>query len=688
LPHAAIIEDYKTTNQIQAKAMDTQTELRSFSGSTNITSASIKKHFKKCEPWQSIAEMIWNGLDAGATRIDVEIQKNELEGFSLISILDNGDGIDFENLGDNFARFDDTIKNDVGQHGSNGRGRLSFYKISNEAVWFTKFKHKNASIHINSSTLKDFNGDYLDKAKQHSRLANLNSGTCVELTGFSKKKHSLNVDALPDKLAAEFGWFLALQKDRKIFVNGMEIDVPKHEIQEFSISISNRNFQVSIIRWEEKPRSEKSHNYLLNSQNRIVYKKLSTFNNKAKFYISAYASSSWADNFDPGDPNLFTSVEDTIQSKTWKQLLERLCEKTRIIYEDFLRRFAEEQLIKLENDGVFPSYDGEDQETAHWRINNIKELIRNIYIADPTILNSLKSKQQKIIVRLLDKLLVSNENDALLEILESVIDLDSQHMKSLAEQLKKTKLEHIVSTIEVLQKREIVIQKLREVMNNHYRSVLETPDLQKVIEANTWLFGSQYSILGAEEDNFISIAKNFRDQIPDIDTISEDDLEDHEKDAKEIDGVRKQVDLFLARKVPEYDAIGNQYYKCIIIEIKRPGISLNDKHLRQIDEYAKILDHQPEYRSELIKFEIILVGRTISKETFDLKSRLKDNEDKGEHGLVSTGKFKRYIKSWYTIFDQFELTNQYLLKQLKTKREDLSKSTGDQLISGLQESSQ
>ncbi|NJM45060.1 MAG: hypothetical protein HC860_01975 [Alkalinema sp. RU_4_3] len=415
-----------------------------------------------------------------------------------------------------------------------------------------------------------------------------------------------------------------------------------------------------------------------------MHKKLSTFNNKAKFHVSVYASSSWADDFDPGDPNLFVSAENTTQSKVWKNLLEYLAEKTRAIYEDFLREFAEEQIIEWESNGVFPSYPDEDADTARWRTENIKELIRNIYVADPTVLNSLNAKQQKIIVRLLDKLMISNENDALLEILESVLDLDDQHVKSLSEQLQRTTLEHIVSTIEVLQKREIAIQKLREVMNNHYKEVLETPDLQKVIEANTWLFGSQYSILGAEEDDFISIAKKFRDEIPDIHTITEDDLED----PKEIDGVRKQVDLFLARKVPEYDHTGNEYYKCVIIEIKRPGIALNDKHLRQIDEYARVLSRQPEYQSDLIKFEIILVGRTISNGSFDIKNRLKDNEDKGEYGLVSTGKHKRYVKSWYTIFNQFELTNRYLLDRLKTKREDLSGKTSNQLIADLQQPNQ
>jgi Histidine kinase-, DNA gyrase B-, and HSP90-like ATPase len=628
--------------------------------------------------------MIWNGLDARASRIYVEIEKNELGGFKLISILDNGDGIDFENLGDNFEKFDDTIKNDFGQHGSNGRGRLSFYKISNEATWFTKFKNKNASIYINTSTIKDFRVDYLDQATQHTKLAELNSGTCVELTNldFSEKQPYLNLDSLPGKLAAEFGWFLTLQKNKKIFLNGIQINIPIHEMHESSVSILNKSFQISIIIWKEKPRSEKSYYYLLNSEGRIVYKKLSTFNKKVKFHISAYAISSWADNFDPGDPNLFTSIDDTTQSNVWKKLLGYLSERTRIIYENFLREFAEEQVAQLDADGVFSSCSGEDDETARWIKNNTKELIKNIYIADPTILYSLKHKQKKIIVRLLEKLLVSNENDALLEILESVLELENQHMKSLAEQLQKTKLEHIVSTIEVLQKRTVVIQKLREVMNNHYKNVLETPDLQKIIEANTWLFGSQYSILGAEEDDFLSIAKKFRNEIPGINFIAEDDVENPE----EIDGVRKQVDLFLARKIPEHDDIGKQYYKCIIIEIKRPGISLNDKHLRQINDYAKILGRQAEYQSEALRFEIILVGRTISKEASEIQDRLRDNAEKGESGLITTGQFKRYIKNWHTIFDQFNLTNQYLLKHLKTKREDLSSKTCNQLISELQES--
>jgi Histidine kinase-, DNA gyrase B-, and HSP90-like ATPase len=654
-----------------------------FSGSANITSESIKKRFKKHETWQSIAELVWNGLDATASRIDISVKENSLHGAEAVSVLDNGTGIDFRNIENNFGRFDDTTKNNVSQRGSNGRGRLSFHLIASEATWYTRFKGENASISIDSSNIKDYKGDYLDDTTQHLNLLNLGSGTYVELKGFEYKRKLPNETRLIQNLTLEFGWFLALHKNRKIYLNGVEIPVPDHHIQKFSASIRNKEFDIGIIRWEKKPSSEKSYNYLLNTKEQIVHKQLSSFNNKPNFYITAYALSQWADNFQSGEANLFVDVDKATQSSIWKDFSEYLSRRIQEVYEDFLRDYVDEQISKFESDGVFPSYKGENEEYAKWKRGNTKKLIKTIYCADPTLFNSLTKKQAIIIIRLLDKLMISNENDGLFEVLESVIDLDSVYLKSLSEQLQRTKLENIISTIEILQKRESVVDRLREVMENHYKEVLETPDLQRIIEGNTWLFGPQYSILGAEEDDFHSISKNVRDAIPEIDVIKDEDMEE----LSEIEGVRRQVDLFLARKIPCLNSIGKKYYRCVIIEIKRPGLSLNDKHLRQLEDYARILSQCKNFKSDLMKFELILVGRSVSKNSFLIESSLNDNIDKGEPGLVSSGnkKFKMYVKNWYTIFDEFSLSNDYLLEHLKTQREQLSGKTREELISSLQE---
>mgnify|MGYP000297765560 CR=1 FL=1 len=52
----------------------------------------------------------------------------------------------------------------------------------------------------------------------------------------------------------------------------------------------------------------------------------------------------------------------------------------------------------------------------------LKKLLKDIYIADPQVFHSLNGKQTKIIIRLLDTILVSNENDSIFEVLEGVLD--------------------------------------------------------------------------------------------------------------------------------------------------------------------------------------------------------------------------------------------------------------------------
>ncbi|STG73613.1 Uncharacterised protein [Escherichia coli] len=78
-----------------------------------------------------------------------------------------------------------------------------------------------------------------------------------------------------------------------------------------------------------------------------------------------------------------------------------------------------------------------------------------------------------------DKMLVSNQNEDLFDILESVLDLSDSDLSRFASQLKKTKLENIISSIEELQRRRFAVEKLKLIMNEHYKDVLETPDLQK-----------------------------------------------------------------------------------------------------------------------------------------------------------------------------------------------------------------
>lgn len=160
---------------------------------------------------------------------------------------------------------------------------------------------------------------------------------------------------------------------------------------------------------------------MLNSDNKIVYKELSRFNNKSGFWISIFVQSKWNNKFINDDNNLLTYKSDannTKESKIFKELIRKLNKLTQSFYDDFLRNHVDLQIKKYEEEGFFPSYLGEDEDYANWKLRNPKSLIKNIYIADPTIFSTLNKKQTKIIIRLLDKLSTSSNNDSLFDILE------------------------------------------------------------------------------------------------------------------------------------------------------------------------------------------------------------------------------------------------------------------------------
>lgn len=650
-----------------------------FKGSAAIGNSGIKKHFNNAEPWQCLFELAWNGFDAAASSVSISVVENDMHGVERVFVLDNGDGIDFKTLNDTFGSFNDSAKKaNLAMKGEHGRGRLAFHLLCRNASWFTRFHNIDAVIDVAEPTIKDFEARLLEGAEQKPELLTQEKGTLVELTHFTAALPGVN--RLHEKFSVEFGWYLAVHPERQVVLNGVPVLVPKHEAVKKEIMADDAVFQVQVIRWEQRPTSEKSYLYLLNSSGAPVYKVLSSLNQKPNFFTSICVASAWADTFSK-EHDLLSPQAHTPASPTWKKFKSQLDRLSQSIYDDFLRMRAEEVVQGYEDEGYFPGYAGMDDTEKVWRHQHTRELVRNIYIAEPRVFHNATKKQVKLIIRLLDRLSVSNENDALFEVLEGALDLDAKSMQDLAKQLHRTTLENIVASIEVLQRRATAVQQLRYVMNEHYREVLETPDLQKVIESNTWLFGPRYETIGAEEDSFAKIVRRMRDKVMERLPLSIEDV-DEEAD---LPGAHRQVDLFMARKFPAFDSLGNRIYKCIVVEIKRPAISLNKKHLRQLEDYAEIIASEPQFKSEKMHFELILLGRQISSADTIITSRLNAHVLRNDPGLVTDDpRMKLYVMNWYTLLDGFELTHGFMLDNLKLKRDDYTAATKDEMVAELQ----
>jgi hypothetical protein len=659
--------------------VETEFSLYDFSGSNTITHDGIAKHFKNVKPWQAIAELIWNGFDADATEVRISIHETAADGTESVTILDDGNGIEFRKSTNNFKRFNDSLKvTSYDTHGSHGRGRLSFSKICNLATWYTRHQGEDAIISISSSNLSKVTGKNALPGSTHALLSGSEKGTCVELLEFAKNLPPSS--ELARDFSKEFGAHFILKPQRRLWLDEKLIEPPRHLEFAHPVTIENKNFDIKLIRWYEKPGNDKSWTYFANQDGRVLHKKHSSGNNKPEYYISIYVTSEIFDRYTPGSEALSEPFDSFLSSKAGRMLEKEVKSMIAKNYAEFLVEQADEQVKKYEIEGDFPDHSELGPAEREWRLSYVKDIVRHIIIKEPTLLINSNKKQRKVIIRLLDRLSVSNENSGILDVIESILDLDASAMKKFATQLKQTKLENIINTIEVLQKREHAIAQIEEIMNVHYKDVKETPHLQGIIENNTWLFGASYAILGAEEDSFTKIAENLRSEIKDIGGIDVGDL----ADGVTIDGANKQVDLLLIRRQPQFDSHGRQYFRCVIVEIKRPGVSLNDKHLQQLDRYASILSKYPAFNSDLTKFELLLIGRNISDEAFNIHQRIESNKIHGEPGIVNnTDKIKTYIKTWPRIFDEFKLTSDFLLERLKTQRKDLSSLTQSELVSEL-----
>ena len=56
------------------------------------------------KPILALAELIWNALDADATRVDVTLLDNDLNGLMAINVADNGHGIPYAEADELFSR--------------------------------------------------------------------------------------------------------------------------------------------------------------------------------------------------------------------------------------------------------------------------------------------------------------------------------------------------------------------------------------------------------------------------------------------------------------------------------------------------------------------------------------------------------------------------------------------------------
>ena len=633
---------------------------------TKITYKSIEQSLVK-DYKRSLAEFIWNGYDAGASKISIEYEANEIGFITQLKIIDNGSGISIDNIDLTFGQFLDSQKEISNNYsgiikGKKGKGRFAFMTFCNRAKWITTCKNNydylSYDILLNKETLPEFTTDnnILNKYSQ--------TGTVVEFSNFTELTSDLlESNDLYDFLTDEFGWFLFLNKKDNFSLKINDKNIDYNDIIEYSlptnINIEDFEFDINFIKWKRNI-GDKYYFYFLNNDCKIVDRQHTSFNNKTEdFHHSVYINSSFFDNFfvtKEENGQAFPEFGNTRESSAYKKLLRELNQIVTEQEKEFIREKKADNLIeKYKKENIFPSFKNNPYDKL--RQEHLESVVKEIYCLNPKIFQGLRNPQSKTLVGFLNLLLDSEQRDNIIKILEGIIDLTDEERSSFAKILNDTKLSHITKLVGLLNERYKVISILKLLVFDLEKFTNERDHLQKIIENNYWLFGEQYHLVSAD----VNLEKVLNNYLAFIESDNKDKQKLSQPDKL------KRPDIFISRQIQSSEIINDEYSieENIIVELKRPSVVIGKKQFDQIEEYIRFIIKEPRFNSELRRWKLILVAKDIDEY---IQDKYESNKSKGKKFLIESVKnYEIYALKWDDLFKTFDLRHNHLIKNLEFK---------------------
>lgn len=630
-----------------------------------ITTEGIQKNLKNYKPMDALCEYIWNGFDAHADTIHLNLHTNEFGLINMISIIDNGTGIGYEDLNNKFKPFNDSKKADSAKkanhslpHGRQGIGRLTFFSFAQMARWKTVYERNGETYEYYIDMEKDSLNQFDDNGGKKPKVTQKKTGTEViftQLQEFSK-------DEIVAHIKMEFFWFLELNKNReyKIYIDDELLSYEDYVIERVNFRPNielQHDYEISIVQWNQSLGKEFSKFYFLDSLGVEKYKEATKLNKKSdEFYHSIFVKSDYFNKFffekeDDGQTNLFPNRN----ADEYKRLIECIYEYLYKFRRNYLKESSDKFIDRMVDSHIYPEFNGKNIIDTYRR-QELDNLVRTLYAAQPKIFTNLSDDNKKITIHLLKMIMDADDKENLFTVLKQIVDLDEVELKELADVLKYTSLSNITRLVKLIEDRQKVIQDLKELVFDKELFAKEVPHIQNLVEGHYWLFGEQYNLITAAEPDFTQALRGLIKAT----TGKDEDVDIDHKDKN------KEMDIYMIRQ----DRKGN-VTENVVVELKRPIVALGEDQLSQVKKYMQVIRKDDRFNMRNVKWTFYLVGNKFNTSGY-IEGELDNNKSHGEEHLVyciDNGMTKIYVLKWSEIFDEFSKRHDYLLDKLKLEEE-------------------
>lgn len=537
---------------------------------------------------KAIAELAANGYDADASEVEITVDSDE------IVIEDNGRGMTANEVEQDYLRLGRDRRADEAREktskrrrpiiGHKGIGKLAGLGIAEMMIVTTTRRRERTALTIDREALDDADSlEQFDLKADVSEAERGEHGTEVRLKGLLIETGEVDEETLREHLALE----LPTEKNWRVRVNGTEASAEDIPGDRFPIADDIPGFgKVGGFYKVVKRRKDMPAGFAVRIRKRIVQPTtLFGLNQQAHgfFVLTRIIGELEPDFIDPLDDHDPDRAFDINTSRTGLNP-----ESPRV---QALESYARDKLISIA-DGIAKQRAVKRKAAAKERNPDLEARMQRLgpevyakldAMIDKVIAQLAKNESNKTIDELVDIIVRYYESDALRTLVESIRDESEEDVARLAELLAQFGVARISDIAQLLHGQLIVIESLRRKVSG---GSLEA-EIHTVIAANIWLlresltywfdnktFGTQLADKLAEEFKFEAARR------PDL--VCYDD----------------------SKLNPD-----GQAGKLLVVEFKRPGITVG------YEELAQVMAYKSTFKASLAQFEeedieVIVVGDT------------------------------------------------------------------------------
>lgn len=526
------------------------------------------------DPKVAIIELVANAWDAGATKVDIRWPSNEAEQF--FSITDNGHGMTEEEFLKRWMKMAYDRQKHQGVwaafppevslpkrrvYGKNGKGRLAGFCFGSE--YFVK-------------TCKDGNSYTfrVSQGSEHPLLSKLEFIGKSDQTGTTVYANEI-IDAqlTSEDVRTEIGMRFLTDPNFQVSVDGVKVDfldIPPDQKEEFLIELEGLEpITIIAINLDKSDRTTKLHGVAWQVNHRLVGEcSWKGFSNDtildgrtraAKRYTFIVQASCLADCVLPDwtdfyrNHSTFKSVHEAVKEKIESFLLETTKESREQVFNE----------IKLANRSTIQRMGPLNTEIWCKFITNVQEKCP-----------SINEKELLELASILAKLEASKSKYSIIYLLSQ---LSCDQLDDLTQILEDWNIDMAKIVLDELQKRLSLINILKDKVVDH--STDEVQELQPLFHQGLWIFGPEFETIEFTSNQgmtqvisklFNGTTKGTRNR-PDFAVLTDGSVGFYSYDA--------------------YDEQGGEVgvKELVIIELKRPGISISAEQKEQCWKYVKEL---------------------------------------------------------------------------------------------------